>query len=172
MSDKKRVAVLVEREYEDMELWYPYLRLVEAGYDVAIVGPVANKEYPSKHGYMIKSCTDMVEAKGQDWDAVVVPGGWAPDRLRVYPEMVAIVRKTHERNGVVAAICHGPSLLVSADIVRGKKVTSYVAIKDDLIHAGASWSDEEVLIDGNLITSRTPQDLVPFVKAILVALES
>lgn len=171
MGKSKRVAVLVEREYEDMELWYPYLRLVEAGYNVAIVGPAANKEYPSKHGYMIKSSTDMVEAEGQDWDAVVIPGGWAPDRLRIYPEMVGIVRRTNERNGVVAAICHGPSLLVSADIVRGKEVTSYVAIKDDLIHAGAKWSDGEVVIDGNLITSRTPRDLVPFVKAILAKLE-
>ena len=171
MGVKQRIAVLVEREYEDMELWYPYLRLTEAGYDVAIVGPEANKEYPSKHGYMIKSCIGMVEAKDQDWDAVVIPGGWAPDRLRIYPEMVELVRKTNERNGVVAAICHGPSLLVSADIVRDKKTTSYVAIKDDLVHAGAKWNDAEVVTDGNLITSRTPRDLVPFTKAILVALE-
>ena len=170
MGVKKRIAVLVEREYEDLELWYPYLRLVEAGYDVAIVGPEANKEYPSKHGYMIESCIGMVEAKDQDWDAVVIPGGWAPDRLRVYPEMVDLVRQTNARNGVVAAICHGPSLLVSADIVRGKKVTSYVAVKDDLVHAGGNWSDAEVVIDGNLITSRTPRDLVPFTKAILTAL--
>ena len=170
MSVKKRIAVLVEREYEDLELWYPYLRLVEAGYDAAIVGPEANKAYPSKHGYMIESCIGMVEAKDQDWDAVVIPGGWAPDRLRIYPEMVELVRKTDERNGVVAAICHGPSLLVSADIVRGKKVTSYVAVKDDLVHAGGNWSDAEVVIDGNLITSRTPRDLVPFTKAILTAL--
>jgi protease I len=171
MSVKKRIAVLVEREYEDLELWYPYLRLVEAGYDVAIVGPEANKEYPSKHGYMIKSCIGMAEAKDQKWDGIVIPGGWAPDRLRIYPEMVELVRKTNERNGVVAAICHGPSLLVSADIVRDKKATSYVAIKDDLIHAGAKWSDAEVVTDGNLITSRTPRDLVPFTKAILAALE-
>lgn len=171
MSVKKRIAVLVEREYEDLELWYPYLRLVEAGYDVAIVGPEANKEYPSKHGYMIKSCIGMAEAKDQKWDGIVIPGGWAPDRLRIYPEMVELVRKTNERNGVVAAICHGPSLLVSADIVRDKKATSYVAIKDDLVHAGAKWSDAEVVTDGNLITSRTPRDLVPFTKAILAALE-
>ena len=171
MGVKKRIAVLVEREYEDMELWYPYLRLVEAGYDVAIVGPEANKEYPSKHGYMIKSSIGMVEAKEQDWDGVIIPGGWAPDRLRIHSEMVELVRKTHERNGVIAAICHGPSLLVSADILRGKKTTSYVAIKDDLIHAGAQWSDAEVVTDGNLVTSRTPRDLVPFAKAILAALE-
>ena len=171
MGVKKRIAVLVEREYEDMELWYPYLRLVEAGYEVSIVGPEVNKEYPSKHGYMIRSCTGMVEAKDQDWDAVVIPGGWAPDRLRIHPEMVELVRKTNERNGIVAAICHGPSLLVSADIVRGKKATSYVAIRDDLVHAGAEWSDAEVVTDGNLITSRTPQDLVPFMKTILARLK-
>ncbi|NLK07276.1 MAG: type 1 glutamine amidotransferase [Firmicutes bacterium] len=167
----KRAAVLVEHEYEDQELWYPYLRLTEEGYDVAVVGPDANREYASKHGYKIKSCTSMVEALRQDWDAVVIPGGWAPDRLRIYPEMVDLVRKVNEADGVVAAICHGPSLLVSADAVKGKNVTSYVAIKDDLRHAGGSWVDAEVVIDGNLITSRTPKDLIPFTKAILEALK-
>ena len=98
MSVKKRIAVLVEREYEDLELWYPYLRLVEAGYDVAIVGPEANKEYPSKHGYMIESCIGMVEAKEQDWDGVVTRRmGTRP--AQDYPEMVELVRKTDERNG-------------------------------------------------------------------------
>jgi len=170
MADQKRVAVLVEREYEDLELWYPYLRLVEAGCNVSVVGPEADREYLSKHGYPIKSCTCMVDANKQDWDAVVIPGGWAPDRLRRYPEMVELVRKTNGRGGIVAAICHGPSLLVSADIVRGKKVTSYAAIKDDLIHAGANWTDAEVVVDGNLVTSRTPADLVPFMKAVLAGL--
>lgn len=171
MSAKKRIAVLVEREYEDLELWYPYLRLVEAGYDVSVVGPEADQEYPSKHGYPIKACMGMAEGKDQDWDAVVIPGGWAPDRMRIHPEMVELVQKTNQRKGIVAAICHGPSLMVSADIVRGKKVTSYVAIKDDLVHAGGKWSDAEVVTDGNLITSRTPLDLVPFTKAILAALQ-
>lgn len=171
LANVKRVAILVEREYEDMELWYPYLRLMEAGCDVHVVGPEANEVYLSKHGYPIKSTMCRKDGKDQDWDGVVVPGGWAPDRLRVYPEMVELVKKTNERGGVIAAICHGPSLLVSADVVRGKKVTSYVAIKDDLVHAGANWIDAEVVTDGNIITSRTPRDLVPFSKAILAALE-
>ena len=169
MNEQKQIAVLVERDYEDMELWYPYLRLVEAGHNVSIVGPEANVEYLSKHGYPIRSCTGAVEGKDQDWDAVIVPGGWAPDRLRIFPEMVELVRRTNQRNGVIAAICHGPSLLVSADVVRGKRLTSYVAIKDDLVHAGANWIDAEVVTDGNLITSRTPRDLVAFSKAILAA---
>lgn len=170
MASEKRVAVLVEREYEDQELWYPYLRLLEAGCNVSVVGPEANTEYLSKHGYPITSSICRVDANKVDWDAVIIPGGWAPDRLRRYPEMVELVRKTNQRGGVVAAICHGPSLLVSADIVRGKKVTSFDAIKDDLIHAGANWGDAEVVVDGNLITSRTPADLVPFMKAVLAGL--
>lgn len=170
MADKK-IAVLVERDYEDLELWYPYLRLQEAGFHVTVVGPEADQEYLSKHGYAVKSQMSRFEAKEQEWDAVIVPGGWAPDKLRMYPEIIELVRKTYERQGIVAAICHGPSVLVSADVVRGKKVTSYRAIKDDLVHAEGDWLDEEVVVDSNLITSRTPADLPAFSRAILAALQ-
>lgn len=167
----KRIAVLVEKDYEDLELWYPYLRLQEAGFDVTVVGTEGRREYISKHGYPVQAQLSRFDAVGQEWDAVIIPGGWAPDKLRMYPEIVELVRKTNERQGVVAAICHGPSVLVSADVVRGRQVTSYQAIKDDLIHAGGNWVDKEVAVDGNLITSRTPEDLPAFARAILQALQ-
>lgn len=166
----KKAVVLVENDYEDLELWYPYLRLKEEGYDVTLVGPEGNTEYKSKHGYTVVSQMNRFDGKKQEWDIVIIPGGWAPDKLRRYPEIVEIVQNTHASNGLVAAICHGGSLLVSAGIVKGITLTSFSAIKDDLIYAGCDWVDREVVNDGNIITSRTPQDLPVFMKTIVEAL--
>lgn len=180
MKTNKEIAILVEDEFEDVEFWYPYFRLKEAQYDATIVGSGANKEYKGKHGYVIQSDSflfgpikimSMSEAKEKDWDAVIIPGGWSPDKLRQYPAILDIVRKTNERNGIIASICHGASVLVSAGILGGKKVTSYIAIKDDLINAGATWVDQEVVVNGNLITSRMPKDLPAFMKAVIHALK-
>lgn len=163
----KKVAVLVENNYEDQELWYPYLRFIEAGFDVTIIGTEANVEYKGKYGYPVKSQMCRFDALKENWDAIIIPGGWAPDKLRRYKEVLELIRTANERKAVIGAICHAGWLLVSADIIRSKKVTSFYAIKDDLINAGGNWVDEEVVIDDNLVTSRTPMDLPVFMKTII-----
>ncbi len=166
----KRVAVLAEDLYEDPELWYPYYRLLEAGAEVQIVGPEA-KVYQSKHGYPAKAEVAASDVSADDFDAVVVPGGFASDRLRRYPAVLDLVRGIFEKGGVVAAICHAAWVPISAGIMKGKRATCVSAIKDDLINAGATYLDQEVVVDGNLITSRTPRDLPAFMPPIIAALE-
>lgn len=166
-----RVLVLVEKIYEDLELWYPKLRLEEAGHEVLLCGPEAGKEYPSKHGYPARSDVAARDVKPSDFDALVIPGGYSPDHMRRTPAMVALVRAIHDQGKPVAAICHGPWMLCSARVVAGRRVTSFESIKDDLENAGARWEDAPVVVDGNLITSRTPRDLTDFCVAILSALE-
>jgi len=166
----KRIAILAEDMYEDLELWYPYYRLVEEGAEVKIIGPEA-KEYQSKHGYPVQADLSADKAKVDNFDGVVVPGGFAPDRLRRYPAILNLVRGVFEKGGVVASICHGAWVLISAGIMKGKRATCVSAIKDDLINAGAIYLDQEVVIDGNLITSRTPRDLPAYLPAIIAALK-
>ncbi|MDQ7859026.1 MAG: type 1 glutamine amidotransferase domain-containing protein [Armatimonadota bacterium] len=165
-----RVAALVEELYEDLELWYPVLRLREAGAEVALVGPRAGETYKSKHGYPAKADVGMVEADPAQFDGLVIPGGYAPDRMRRHPAMLAFVRALHEAGKPIAFICHAGWVPISAGIVRGRTVTSVAAIKDDLTNAGATWVDREVVVDGNLITSRTPPDLPAFARALVEAL--
>ncbi|GIV78325.1 type 1 glutamine amidotransferase [Litorilinea aerophila] len=167
----KHVAVLAEDMYEDPELWYPYYRLLEAGARVTLVGPEA-KTYTSKHGYPVKAEVAASQVKAADFDGVVVPGGFAPDRLRRYPEILSLVKGVHDQGGMVAAICHAAWVPISAGIMRGKRATCVSAIKDDLINAGAEYVDEPVVVDGKLVTSRTPADLPYFLPAIIAALES
>jgi len=166
----KRIAILAEDMYEDLELWYPYYRLVEEGAEVKIIGPEA-KEYQSKHGYTAQADLSADKVKADEFDGVVVPGGFAPDRLRRYPAILSIVRGVFEKGGLVASICHGPWVLISANIMKGKQTTGVISLKDDLINAGAIYLDKEVVVDNNLITSRTPQDLPAFLKAIIAALK-
>jgi protease I len=166
----KRIAVLAEDLYEDQELWYPYYRLREAGAQVRLVGPEA-KVYESKHGYPAKAEVAAKDVSADDFDAVVVPGGFAPDRLRRYQAVLDLVRGVFEKGGVVAAICHAAWVPISAGIMAGKQATCVSAIKDDVINAGASYRDEAVVVDGNLVTSRTPDDLPVFLPAIIEVLE-
>jgi protease I len=166
----KRVVVLAEDLYEDPELWYPYYRLLEAGAEVQIVGPEA-KVYASKHGYPATAEVAASEVSAADYDAVIVPGGFAPDKLRRYESVLGLVRGVFEKGGVVAAICHAAWVPISAGIMKGKRATCVSAIKDDLINAGATYVDAEVVVDGNLVTSRTPSDLPAFMPAIIAALE-
>jgi protease I len=166
---EKRVAVLVEDLYEDLELWYPVLRLREAGARVQIVGP-RHQEYRSKHGYPATADTAMDEVRGEDFDAVIIPGGYAPDRMRRFAPLVALVRQAAQARRVVAAICHGGWMLASADVVRERTVTGFFAIRDDLVNAGGRYVDREVVRDGNLVTSRRPEDLPAFCRTILEAL--
>jgi protease I len=168
----KRVAVLAEDYYEELELWYPVLRLREAGAMVVIVGTGSADTYSGKHGYPVTVDLSAEKVRASDLDAVVVPGGYAPDRLRRYPVVNGLVREVFEQGRVVAAICHGAWVLVSADILRGRRATCFSGIKDDVINAGATYLDQEVVRDGKLITSRTPDDLPAFLPAIIEALES
>jgi len=164
----KRVAVLVENLYQDLEVWYPVLRMREAGAEVTIVGPAA-RTYSSKHGYEVRADKSAEEVDAAGFDAIIIPGGYAPDRMRLHKPMVDLVREMFLQGKVVAAICHGGWMLASADILRGRRVTGYIAIKDDLVNAGASYEDSEVVRDGNLVTSRKPEDLPAFCRTILQA---
>ncbi|NLD73560.1 MAG: type 1 glutamine amidotransferase [Chloroflexi bacterium] len=165
----KRVAILAEDMYEDPELWYPYYRLQEAGAEVTLVGPEA-KTYESKHGYPAEATLAAGDAKVDDFDAVIVPGGFAPDRLRRYPEILNLVRGVHEKGGVIGAICHAAWVPISAGIMKGKRATCVAAIKDDLVNAGATYVDEAAVVDGNLVTSRTPADLPQWLPALIEAM--
>jgi len=162
-----RVAVLVEDSYQVLEVWYPYLRLKEEGIETVFVGTGAKKEYKSKEGYPCPEEVSIKKIKASDFDGVVIPGGYAPDILRRYDEVNNFVRDLYKSSKLVAAICHGGWVLVSAGILKGRKVTGFSAIKDDLINAGATYVDEEVVVDKNLISSRNPYDLPAFCREIL-----
>jgi protease I len=165
----KRVAVLVEQQYQEMEVWYPIYRLREAGCTVTVVGPEAGQSYPSKLGYPCKSDKAAGQCRADDFDAVVVPGGFAPDFMRRTEAMIRFVSNMAEQGKVVAAICHGPWVLCSTQALKGRRATCFFAIKDDVSNAGASYVDAEVVRDGNLITSRKPDDLPAFMQAIIQA---
>ncbi len=167
----KRVAILVDIMYQEMEVWYPLFRLKEAGAEVITVGPKAGETYGSKLGYPVQAEIAFSQARAADFDGVVVPGGYAPDHIRRHPEAVQFVRDVNTQGKMVAAICHGPWVLCSAGVLRGRKATSFFAIKDDVINAGADWCDAEVLVDGKLITSRKPEDLPAFCRAAIAALK-
>jgi protease I len=164
-----RACVLVEQQYQEMEVWYPVYRLREAGCRVTLVGPEAGKSYPSKLGYPCKSDKAAGEVSADDFDVLLIPGGFAPDYLRRHGAILKLVSVMAEQGKVVAAICHGAWVLCSTQALKGKKATCFFAIKDDVINAGASYVDAEVVRDGNLITSRKPDDLPAFLQAILQA---
>jgi protease I len=166
----KKVGVLVENSYQELELWYPILRFREAGTEVKIIGPEAKKTYTSKYGYPAIADLSADKVNPSEFDAIIIPGGYAPDVMRTHKEMVNLVRDAFNKGKVVAAICHAGWMLASAGILEGKKATCYVAIKDDVINAGAKYLDQEVVRDGNLITSRKPDDLPAFCKTIIEAL--
>ncbi|HEX6988708.1 MAG TPA: type 1 glutamine amidotransferase domain-containing protein [Bacillota bacterium] len=163
----KRIAVLVENLYQEMELWVPVYRLREEGAEVLLVGPQAGEVYRSKNGYPAKADLAAADANPDDFAAVVIPGGYAPDLMRRNEAMVSFVRRMDEQGKVVAAICHAGWMLVSSGLATGRRLTSFWSIKDDLAAAGAQWVDEPVVVDGNVITSRIPDDLPAFNRAVL-----
>jgi protease I len=167
----KRVAMLVEQQYQEMEVWYPVFRLREAGCKVVLVGPEAGHTYPSKLGYPAKSDRAINQVSADDFDAVIVPGGFAPDFMRRTEAMIRLVSEMAEQGKLVAAICHGPWVLCSTQALKGRKATCFSAIKDDVINAGAKYVDAEVVRDGNIITSRKPDDLPAFVVSIMQGLK-
>jgi protease I len=169
LRDQKAV-VLAEDMYEDLELWYPVLRLREEGAEVVIVGTGSSGSYTGLKGYPLTVEATIDQVSAEEVDAVIVPGGYAPDKLRRYPSVLRLVREAHQQGKVVAAICHAPWVLVSAGILKGKRVTCYYAITDDVRNAGADRVDAEVIRDANIITSRQPSDLGAFCREIIKAM--
>ncbi len=166
-----RAAVLVEQQYQEMEVWYPVYRMREAGLEVVLVGPEAGHTYLSKLGYPAKSDRAVKDCRAEEFDALVIPGGFAPDFMRRSEAMLQFTRSMAEQGKVIAAICHGPWVLCSTGALKGKRATCFFAIKDDVINAGGLYVDEPVVRDGQLITSRKPDDLPAFMQAILSALK-
>jgi len=167
----KKIAVMVDQMYQVLEVWYPYYRLCEAGFEVNLVAAEAKKEYYSKEGYPCISEVAAGRVDAGDYDCMIVPGGFAPDFMRRSSDVIKFANDMVDKGKVIAAICHGGWLLCSTKIYKGKKATCFMAIKDDIINAGAEYLDAECVVDGNLITSRKPDDLPAFCKAILEALE-
>ena len=172
MPKPKRVALLVGQQFEDMEVLYPYYRLLEAGFAVDVIGEdEPGTKYLGKYGYPILSTLRVDKAKAESYSGLIAPGGWAPDRLRRNPKILKLVKDIDRKGGVIASICHGPWILISAEVVKGKNMTSTLALKDDLTNAGARWRDAEVLVDGRMVTSRKPDDLPAFMREMLALLE-
>ena len=166
----RRVLILVGDVYEDLELWYPKLRLIEAGADVVVAGPDAGKTYAGKHGYPCTSDATIAAMSAADFDALVVPGGFMPDKLRRDEKILQLVRDFAGAGKVVAAICHGGWIPISAGVYKDVRVTGSPGIKDDLVNAGAIWVDEPVVVDRHFVSSRKPDDLPEFCRGILSVL--
>ena len=163
----RSVLIFLGDDYEDLEVHYPRLRLLEAGFAVTMAGSDADTVYHSKHGYPAKSTAAFADIDPSRFDALVVPGGWLPDKLRRDPRVLAITRAMHDEGKLVASICHGPWIDISAKIVAGYRYTSTPGIKDDLENAGAIWSDAPMVRDRNRVSSRRPDDLPAFLAGIL-----
>lgn len=163
--------MLAEKLYQDLEVWYPYYRLKEAGYDVVLIAPDTEICH-GKYGYPLQPDIAITEADPADFSGVIIPGGFAPDYLRRDSNMISFVRQLDADGKLVAAICHGGWMLASADIITDRAVTSFSGIKDDIVNAGGNFHDEAVVQDDNLITSRKPNDLPVFMPAILSFLDS
>ena len=159
--------ILVDTDYEDLELQYPKYRLIEAGMAVTVAGPRAGERYTGKHGYPQTADIELADADPERFDVLVIPGGWAPDKLRRSETVTALTARMSEAGKVVASICHGPWVNISAGVVAGRTYTSSPALIDDLRNAGAHWVDQEVVVDGAHISSRRPDDLPAFCAALL-----
>lgn len=168
----KRIAVLVEQDYQDLEVWYPALRLREEGAVVEFIGSGSSPSYTGKYGYPVDAGRSVHEVRPNEFDAIVIPGGWAPDFMRREPRVAQFVRAFNETHRPIACICHGGWILASAGILKGRRATSFPAIRDDMENAGCEWVDEEVVVDGNLITSRNPDDLPAFCRQLILLMTS
>lgn len=166
-TSEKKILAFVHSDFEDLELWYPVLRMRGEGFKVHLAGDIGNHVYVGKYGVPAKSDVSFEEIDAEDYDGLLIPGGWAPDKLRRYPEVLDFTRKMMEANKPVGQICHAGWVLVSANVLKGRRVTSTPGIKDDLINAGAEWVDEPVVVDGNLVSSQKPADLPFYMNAFL-----
>jgi protease I len=164
--------MFVDDVYEDLELWYPKLRLIEAGFDVTVAGPQAGAKYAGKHGYPCRADAELLQMRAADFAGLVIPGGFMPDKLRRDPHVLALVRDFAAAGKLVAAICHGGWIAISAGVYRGVRVTGSPGIKDDLVNAGALWEDAAVVVDRHFVSSRKPDDLPAFCRAVLAVLPS
>jgi protease I len=168
----KRIAYLVEEGFEDLEFWVPLMRLREEGARVTVVSTGRSNYFVGKHCLEAKVDANAEDLSPDDFDAIVVPGGWAPDKLRRYRSILHLVRGIYEQGKIVAAICHAGWVLISAGIVRGHRATGSIAIKDDLENAGATWVDEPAFRDGNLVWGRVVEDIPDFCRELVAALEA
>jgi len=166
-----RIAVFTEDLYEDVEFWYPFYRLMEAGHQPVVIGSGKKDGHSGKHGTLNKVDMGIAEARAGSFDGVIVPGGYAPDRMRLHPGFSTFVKDIHDSDKLVASLCHGPWILASAGILKGKRVTCWPSLKDDMINAGAEYTDQEVVVDGNIITSRCPDGLPAFMREVIRYLE-
>jgi protease I len=168
----KTIAAVVDDIYEDLELWYPRIRLEEEGWKVVVAGPAAGKTYAGKHGYPCRTDAAFSDLRAADFDGLLVPGGFAPDKMRRDAHVLGFVRDIHAAGKLVAFICHAGWVLVSAGILKGRRATSTVGIRDDMANAGALWVDAPLVVDGNLVSSRTPADLPVFARGMVDWLRS
>ncbi|SDH05968.1 protease I [Alteribacillus persepolensis] len=164
-----RIIALVEDDFEDLELWVPVMRLREEGAEVVLTGKENGKTYVGKHGVPAVSEAGFQDINPNEYDGILVPGGWAPDKLRRYDEVIEMIKHMEENKKVIGQICHAGWVLISADILQGKEVTSTPGIKDDMKNAGAVWKDEAVVVDGHLVSSRRPPDIPPYGKELVNA---
>ncbi|OLS39233.1 type 1 glutamine amidotransferase domain-containing protein [Bacillus sp. MRMR6] len=167
----KKVISLVHHDFEDLELWYPIYRLREEGAVVHLAGEVAGKEYIGKYGVPAQSDYAYYDVKADDYDAILVPGGWAPDKIRRFPEVLSLLQEMNASEKVIGQICHAGWVLISAKILNGKTITSTPGIRDDMENAGATWLDEPVVTDGHLVSSRRPPDLPDYMREFISVLE-
>ncbi|MFA5628123.1 MAG: type 1 glutamine amidotransferase domain-containing protein [Thiohalomonadaceae bacterium] len=168
----KKIAVFVHDVFNEVELWVPYYRLLEEGYDIKIIGAGNKKDYASAKGLLVTADLISAECIDEDFHGVIIPGGYAPDKMRTDGATLEIVKKAFVNRRLIAAICHGPWVLASADVLKGKKLTCVKNIKDDVINAGGEYLDQEVVVDDNLVTSRAPVDLPAFCREIVKILKS
>ena len=164
---QRKILTFVADVYEDLELWYPKLRLIEAGAEVVVAGPETGVTYAGKHGYPCTSDAAIADMHADEFDGLVVPGGFMPDKLRRDPKVLELVRDFDAAGKLVAAICHGGWIPISAGVYRGVRVTGSPGIKDDLVNAGALWEDKSVVVDRHFVSSRKPDDLPDFCRAII-----
>lgn len=169
--ENHKVISLVDHDFDDLELWYPVLRLREEGAQVDLVGQEAKKTYIGKNGVPAESDYAFADINPEEYDAVIVPGGWAPDKLRRFPEVTNIVNHMKDNNKTIGEICHAGWVLISAGILDGKTVTSTPGIKDDMTNAGAKWVNEPVVTDGQLVSSRRPPDLPDYLPELIKTME-
>ena len=162
MPKDRKVAIIIDQLFQDSEVTDPKEKLQNAGFSVDIIGPNTQEDFIGKKGTKIKADKSIEDVKAADYVGLVIPGGWAPDKMRMNEKMVKFVEEINSKNKPIACICHGGSMLVEADVIKGKKLTSYLSIRTDLINAGGRWADKEVVVDENLVTSRTPADLPIF----------
>jgi protease I len=166
----RKILMFVGDDYEDLELWYPRFRMIEAGYQVVVAGPLAGETYRGKHGYPCRSDAAIRDVTASDFDGLIVPGGFMPDKLRRDAKVLELVRQFHAAGKLVAAICHGGWIPISAGVYRGVRVTGSLGIKDDLVNAGALWEDKPVVVDRHFVSSRKPDDFPDFCRAMLAFL--